>query len=255
MDIVSHICKKHNLFFDRGLCTQAHFAKWKGQNVGTFGNAGTFSFFPGKNLGAYGDAGAIVTNDDELAKKMRMFSNHGALKKHAHEIEGINSRLDGIQAAILSIKLPHIRKWTNQRIENAKLYTDLLSNIDGIVTPKVDKHAKHVYHLYVIRVRNRSDTIKVLKDNGIQTGIHCPTPLPFLKAYRNFKAKPSDFPISYKYMDEILSLPMFPELTKTDLSTVCSIFEEPVLKIVYLHQYFKTPLMNGAPTPMMWLLC
>ncbi len=224
MDIVSHICKKYNLFLIED-CAQAHFAEWKGQNVGTFGNAGTFSFFPGKNLGAYGDAGAVVTNDDVLAKKMRMFANHGALKKHAHEIEGINSRLDGIQAAILSTKLPHIGKWTKQRIQNAKLYTDLLSNIDGIVTPKVDDYVKHVYHLYVIRVKNRSNIIKVFKDNGIQTGIHYPTPLPFLNAYKYLKAKPSDFPISYKYKDEILSLPMFPELTKTDLKRVCSILK------------------------------
>ena len=140
MDAIIAICKKHNLFLIED-CAQAHFAEWKGQKVGTFGDIGTFSFFPGKNLGAYGDAGGIITNDDKLAKKMRMFANHGALKKHHHEIEGINSRLDGLQAAILSAKLPHILEWSQKRLDNALYYNQVLRDTD-IITPQINSNVK-----------------------------------------------------------------------------------------------------------------
>ena len=171
-------------------------------------------FFPGKNLGAYGDAGAIVSNDDEFAIQARMFANHGALKKHHHELEGINSRMDGIQAAILSVKLPHIYDWSQKRLDHAKTYNKLLNDCHFIKTPKIHTDVKHVFHLYVIRTENRNQLQKHLNENGISTGIHYPTPLPFLKAYDYLGHKSDDFPVAFKYKDEILSLPIFPELTE-----------------------------------------
>ena len=219
MSKIMEIAKKHNLKVIED-CAQAHFAKWKGQNVGTIGNAGTFSFFPGKNLGAYGDAGCIVTNDDELAVKARMFANHGALKKHFHEFEGINSRLDGLQAAILSVKLKYINEWTALRIQNASTFTELISDIPGIVTPVTHEDAKHVFHLYVIRCESRDELQKHLKENRVSSGIHYPTALPYLKSYGYLKHVPDDFPIAYQYSREILSLPMYPELDEKTISAI-----------------------------------
>jgi dTDP-4-amino-4,6-dideoxygalactose transaminase len=218
MDALTGICERNSLFLIED-CAQAHFAEWNGQRVGTFGDVGTFSFFPGKNLGAYGDAGGIITNNDDLARKMRMFANHGALKKHHHEIEGINSRLDGLQAAILSAKLPHILEWTQKRIENAKFYDEALNRID-IATPAIHNKAKHVFHLYVVRLKNRNDIQIALQELEIQTGIHYPTPLPFLKAYKYLNYKPNDFPNAYEYMSNILSLPMYPELKREQIQFV-----------------------------------
>ncbi len=206
------LCDKYNLHLLED-CAQAHFAEYNGQKVGTFGVAGTFSFFPGKNLGAYGDAGAIISNDDEFAEKARMYANHGALVKHQHKIEGINSRLDGMQAAILSVKLKHLSGWTDKRIKNATLYSELLSKIDGIETPKINENVKHVFHLYVIRTDKRDGLQKSLSENGISSAIHYPAPLPFLPAYKYLDHKFSDFPIADDYKDKILSIPMFPELT------------------------------------------
>lgn len=216
---IKAICDKHHLFLIED-CAQAHFAEFEGQKAGTFGNVATFSFYPGKNLGAYGDAGAIITNDDELAKKMRMYANHGALIKHEHEIEGINSRLDGLQAAILSAKLPHIHEWNNKRIEHAAYYNNLLKEVKEIVCPQTRNGSKHIFHLYVLRVKNREALQSYLKEHGVETQIHYPTPLPFLKAYQYLNHKPSDFPIAAQYQSEILSLPMYPELTKQEIEYV-----------------------------------
>lgn len=206
-------------------CAQAHFAEWRGKRVGKIGIAGTFSFFPGKNLGAYGDAGCIITNDDQLAEKARMFANHGALKKHFHEMEGINSRLDGLQAAILSVKLKFIHEWTELRIQHAKKYNELLFDIDNISIPSTYQDAKHVFHLYVIRSKNRNKLQIHLKEKGVSTGIHYPTALPFLKAYDYLDYKPEDFPIAHGYMDEILSIPMFPELSKENIDYISKIIK------------------------------
>jgi dTDP-4-amino-4,6-dideoxygalactose transaminase len=212
MDKVMAIAKKHNLYVIED-CAQAHFAKWKGQNVGTFGIAGTFSFYPGKNLGAYGDAGCIISNDDDFAIKVRMFANHGGLKKHNHEIEGINSRMDGIQAAVLSVKLKYIEQWNDKRLQNALRYNELLSDVEGITLPVILSDVKHVFHLYVIRTTRRKKLKAHLEKNGIGSGIHYPTALPFLKAYEYLDHKPEDFPVAFQYQAQILSLPMYPELT------------------------------------------
>ena len=215
MSKIMVIAKKYNLKVVED-CAQAHFAKWQGKYVGTYGDAGTFSFFPGKNLGAYGDAGCIVTNDDDLAEKMRRFSRHGALGKHDHEIEGINSRLDGLQAAILSVKLKYIHEWTDLRIQHAALYNKLLSANEDIAIPRTHQDAKHVFHLYVIRIESRDGLQNHLKDNGISIGIHYPTALPFLKAYNYLRHTPKDFPVAYEYPNQILSLPIYPELSNND---------------------------------------
>jgi dTDP-4-amino-4,6-dideoxygalactose transaminase len=221
MDAITTICKKYDLFLVED-CAQAHFAEWSGQKVGTIGNAGTFSFFPGKNLGAYGDAGAIITNDDLLADKMRMFANHGALKKHFHEIEGINSRMDGLQAAILSVKLQYITAWSKARYLNALKYSEYLKDINEIILPKIHPNVKHVFHLYVVRVKRRSELQVFLKDLEVSTGIHYPKPLPFLKAYKYLDYKTCDIPVASDYMNQILSLPMYPELNTRQIKSICS---------------------------------
>jgi len=204
-------------------CAQAHFAEYKEQKVGTFGIAATFSFYPGKNLGAYGDAGAIITDSIELADKCRMYANHGALKKHHHEIEGINSRLDGLQAAILSVKLKYIDEWNNKRFKNALQYNNLLKSIDEVQIPLIREDSKHIYHVYCIQVEKREELRKFLIEKGIETQIHYPTMLPFMPAYKYLGHTFEDFPKAYALQDKILSIPMYPELTekKSELIANC----------------------------------
>lgn len=219
MDKIMAVAKKHNIPVIED-CAQSHFSEFKGKRAGLFGIAGSFSFYPGKNLGAYGDAGCIITNDDELADKFRMFANHGALKKHHHMIEGINSRMDGLQAAVLNVKLNHILKWTDKRIENANMYDHFLSDIDEIILPKVRPSSKHTFHLYVIRCKKRDKLSTYLDENGISTSIHYPTILPNLPAYDYLGYKYEDFPVASAYQNEILSLPMYPELKKEQIEYV-----------------------------------
>lgn len=205
MDSIKTIAKKHNLYIIED-AAQAHGASFKEKNVGTFGNLACFSFFPGKNLGAYGDAGAIVTDDDGLATKARMYANHGRVEKYNHELEGTNSRMDGLQAAILDVKLKYLEQWTERRRAIAKKYDEGLKDV--CITPATFPNSRHVYHLYVIRVKNRERIMQALNKDGISTGIHYPIPLPFLKAYSYLGHKPDDFPVAYSLKDEILSLPI-----------------------------------------------
>ena len=221
IDSIKRICDKHGLFLVED-CAQAHFASLNGQNVGTFGIAGTFSFYPGKNLGAYGDAGAVITNDDEMARKIRMFANHGSLKKHEHEIEGVNSRMDGLQAAILGVKLPHILDWNSQRLSNAKRYNNLLSGVGDLTLPKIRDNSTHIFHLYVVRSQRRDELQQYLKEHGVSTGIHYPTALPFLRAYSHLEHMPDDFPVAHRCQGEILSLPMYPELSDESAAYVAA---------------------------------
>ncbi len=216
---IKNICDAHNLYLVED-CAQAHFAEYHGQKVGTFGNAGTFSFYPGKNLGAYGDAGAIITNDDDLAKKCRMYANHGALKKHDHLMEGINSRMDGMQAAILTVKLPYIPDWNHKRYHHALLYQSLLKGVEGLSAPMIRQDASHVFHLYVVRTKERDRLQRFLQEKGIGTGVHYPVALPFMTAYQYLGHTPTDFPVAYKYQSEILSLPMYPELSEESIHYV-----------------------------------
>ncbi len=212
MEAIMALAVKHNLYVIED-CAQSHFSQFKDTNVGTIGIASSFSFYPGKNLGAYGDAGCILTNDDALAEKCKMYARHGALVKHQHQIEGINSRLDGLQAAILSAKLPYISQWTEHRITNAAYYNKALATIKEIVLPKVRPSSKHTYHLYVIRCKYRDALAKFLKEQGIETAIHYPVPLPEMQAYQYLGYQPKDFPVSHQYKSEILSLPIYPELS------------------------------------------
>lgn len=216
MDGITQLCAENNIHLIED-CAQSHFSEYNGKRAGTMGIAGSFSFYPGKNLGAYGDAGCIITNDDALADKCRMYANHGALKKHQHQIEGINSRMDGLQAAILSTKLPHILKWTEQRITNAALYNQYLQGIDGITVPVVRPGSKHTFHLYIIRAQRRNELQEYLKNNGVDTAIHYPTALPNLPAYSYLGAKPGNFPVATQLQDEMLSLPMYPELSEDSI--------------------------------------
>ena len=213
MTRVMNIAAKHGLQVIED-CAQAHYATWQGRRVGTFGRAATFSFYPGKNLGAYGDAGAILTNDDELALTMRMFANHGALQKHHHVMEGINSRLDSMQAAILSVKLPHIHDWTRARQQVAAWYDAALSDVPGVERPRVRDAAQHVYHLYVIKVDRREELMAALSAKGIETAVHYPVPLPAMEAYRYLAATQRPVPRALENAGRILSLPIYPELSR-----------------------------------------
>ncbi len=194
-------------------CAQAHGATLAGKPLIDYGGALCYSFYPGKNLGAYGDAGAIVTGDDELARACRMIANHGRCAKYDHELEGVNSRLDGLQAAILSVKLRHLEAWTKRRRAIAALYDRLLEDVAEVTTPRVAAGARHVYHLYVIRTRERDALGRHLEERGVRTGIHYPVALPNLKAYRYLEHRPEDFPVASRNQDEVLSLPMYAELT------------------------------------------
>jgi dTDP-4-amino-4,6-dideoxygalactose transaminase len=210
MDEIMAIAKKHNLWVIED-CAQAHLATYKGRLVGTFGNAATFSFYPGKNLGAYGDAGCIVTNDDALADWTATFARHGG--KGEHVMEGINSRMDGLQAAILNVKLPHLPAWTTARRRVAARYNDLLSGIDNLTPPKVGDGRSHVYHLYIVATDKRDSLKKVLADCEITTSLNYPKALPFYPAYAYLGHKSADFPVAYRNQSLILSLPIFPEMT------------------------------------------
>ena len=203
-------------------CAQSHFSEYEGKRVGTFGIAGSFSFYPGKNLGAYGDAGCIITDDDDLAMKCRMYARHGALKKHQHQMEGINSRLDGLQAAVLSVKLPYILGWTEQRRKHAELYSKLLGKLDEVIIPQVRPKSMHTYHLYVIRTTARNDLKSFLETEGVETAIHYPTALPNLPAYKYLDHQPGSFPVATNYQDEIISLPMYPELSDAQIEYVAN---------------------------------
>lgn len=188
-------------------CAQAHGAEYKGKRVGALGDIGTFSFYPGKNLGAYGDGGAIVTNRAELAKKCRMIANHGRIEKYNHEFEGRNSRLDNLQAAILNVKLKHLEKWTEQRIKIADYYLKSLAHFEEISLPKREEWARQVYHLFVIRIKERDELQAFLREKGIQTGIHYPIALPKLKAY-DYLGEGDNKLMANRLDVELLSLPI-----------------------------------------------
>lgn len=211
MDLIMAIAEKHHLWVLED-CAQAHMARYKGQLVGTFGNIASFSFYPGKNLGAMGDAGAVVTNDTSLANKMAMFARHGGLTKGDHKIEGINSRMDGLQAAILSIKLNYIESWTRIRQQLASYYAELLSSVHSVEVPISPSDREHVWHLYVIRHENRDELKKYLSDRGIQTSINYPVALPFLPAYSRYNHKSDSFPNAFFNQSRIISLPIYPEM-------------------------------------------
>ena len=225
MDAIAGVAQRHGLRIIED-AAQAHGARYRGRTVGTLGDCACFSFYPGKNLGAYGDGGAITTSDHDLAKKIRMFANHGRIEKYNHEFEGVNSRLDSLQAAVLDVKLRHLEAWTERRRAVARRYDDGLRG--SVVIPAVLPDCRHVYHLYVVRVPRREAVIKFLKEKGIGTGIHYPIPLPLLNAYRYLGHTAADFPVASSLKDEILSLPMYGDLTDDQADMVIASLREAV---------------------------
>lgn len=207
-------------------CAQAHLAAIDGRKAGSFGNIATWSFYPGKNLGAMGDAGAITTDDAALARHMACFARHGGLVKGDHEMEGINSRLDGLQAAILNVKLPRLAGWTAQRRAIAKRYDGLLSGIAGVALPTEVAGREHVYHLYVIEADDRDGLAAALKDRGVPTVVNYKRALPFLPCYAHLGHRPEDFPVAHRLQDRILSLPIFAELTEAQQDHVAASVRE-----------------------------
>jgi dTDP-4-amino-4,6-dideoxygalactose transaminase len=220
MKEINRIAAKHNIVVIEDAC-QAHGAEIDGKRTGTLAFASCFSFYPTKNLGAYGDAGAIVTDDDDFAEKIRMLRTYGEVEKYKNKIEGINSRLDELQAKLLSIKLKHLDSWVNRRRELAKHYHKLLQGVKEVSYPVELSGAKHSYHLFVIRTSKRDELQQYLKEKGILCGIHYPLPIHWQEAYARLGYKKGSFPVAEKYSQEILSLPMFPELTEKEVERVC----------------------------------
>jgi dTDP-4-amino-4,6-dideoxygalactose transaminase len=218
MDSIQRIADKHGLWIVED-CAQAHMAEFRGRKVGTMGVMATFSFYPGKDLGAMGDAGCLVTNDESLADWSEIFARHGG--KGEHLIEGINSRMDGLQAAILSVKLPHLLAWTAARRRVAARYDEALANLGWLRTPEVGDGRTHVYHLYVIRTEHRDALREHLSRLGIGTMLNYPKALPFYPAYAHLGHTPADFPNAFADQQSILSLPIFPELSQEELDFVC----------------------------------
>jgi dTDP-4-amino-4,6-dideoxygalactose transaminase len=218
LDAIFAIAEKYNLLIIEDTA-QAHGSLYKGKRVGSFGKASAFSFYPGKNLGAYGEGGAILTNDDNVARHAKLLRDHGSMEKYKHEIVGYNFRLEGLQGAILQVKLKYLDKWNDMRRHNASIYNDLLKD-SGLVLPTEMDYARHIYHLYVVQTDKRDELQKHLGEHDVQTGIHYPIPIHLQKAYESFEYKIGDFPEAESQAKRLLSLPMFPELSETQIKQV-----------------------------------
>ena len=225
MDPILDIARSHNLLVIED-AAQAHGAEHKKKRAGHFGVAATFSFFPGKILGAYGDAGMVVTQDADLAKRMKMLANHGRTEKYEHQIAGYNYRLDPIQAAILNVKLKHLDQWLERRRANVRLYNQLFAE-SRVQTPIETSDSRHVYTYYVIRSEQRDQILEGLNKEDIQAQIHYPIPLHLQPAFRDLNCKKGDFPVAEQAADEILSLPLYPELESAQIQQIA----DAVLKI------------------------
>jgi dTDP-4-amino-4,6-dideoxygalactose transaminase len=221
MDPIISLAEKYNLLVVED-CAQAQVARYRGRLVGTLGEAGVFSFFPSKNLGGFGDGGALTARDASDFKQICMFSNHGRTSKYHHEFEGINSRLDAIQAALLRVCLPSLDEWNEKRRLAASWYQEGLVGIDGLVIPRVLPDTDPVYHVYVILVPDRDDLQTYLKNRGIGTGIHYPYPLNVLPAYAHLNQGRGHFPEAEWACEHMLSLPMFPAIAAEEVNEVCS---------------------------------
>jgi dTDP-4-amino-4,6-dideoxygalactose transaminase len=219
MDPIMDIARARGLFVVEDAC-QAQGAEYKRRPAGSIGDAGCFSFYPGKNLGAYGEAGAIVTNNPELAAWAKKFRDHGQAKKYDHAMIGWNARMDGLQGAVLRVKLKHLSQWNAARRKRADLYRRLLADLPEVVIPHEAEYSRHVYHLYAIRVRRRDAFIRALAEENIQCGIHYPAPLHLQEAYRFLGWGKNSFPVAEKCAEETVSLPMFPELTTAQIEYV-----------------------------------
>ena len=221
MDPILAVAKTHGVAVLEDAC-QAHGAEYKGKRVGALGAVGAFSFYPGKNLGAYGEGGMAVTNDPELAKTMRMLRDWGQEKKYHHVLPGFNYRMEGFQGAILRVKLRHLEAWTEARRTHAKQYDRLLAQSSVVKAPQAMSWARHVYHVYAVRSASRDQLAAALQQQGVQTGIHYPIPVHMQRAYASLGYKPGDFPLAEQAANEVLSLPMFPELTEAQIDAVAA---------------------------------
>jgi dTDP-4-amino-4,6-dideoxygalactose transaminase len=219
MDPILEIARKHGLRVIED-AAQAHGAEYKGRKAGTIGDAGCFSFYPGKNLGAFGEAGAVVTNDPVIRERIRVLRDHGQVKKYHHTMIGWNCRMDGIQGAVLRVKLRSLERGNQCRRALAVQYDRALADVEGIVIPMKAPYAKHVYHIYAIRVHDRDTVIRSLSEQGVGTGIHYPIPVHLQAAYRSLGYGRGAFPVAEQCADEFVSLPMFPELTNQQLEWV-----------------------------------
>lgn len=227
MDGILDLAERYGLIVIEDAC-QAHGAEYfskksnRWMKAGSMGRAAAFSFYPGKNLGACGEAGAITTNDAEMASKMKMLRDHGQSRKYYHDIEGYNGRLDALQAGILHVKLGHLKSWNEQRRAKAAEYSRLLADCNAVLLPYEPSWSRGVFHLYVIRTADRDGMMQYLKENGIGSAIHYPVPLHLQKAYRSLNYSAGDFPVTESAASEILSLPMFPQLTSEQVEKVCT---------------------------------
>ena len=221
MEAINIIAKKYNLKVIEDAC-QAHGAKYQGRKTGSLGDIGCFSFYPSKNLGAAGDGGMIITNNRKLAQKARQLRNYGQIRRNIFLQKGLNSRLDELQAAILRVKLKYLDKWNKRRRILAKLYNKYLAN-SSVIIPKESKNCFHVYHLYVVRVKKRNRLQKYLAQQGIQTAIHYPKVIYLQKAYQELGLKEGTCPLAEKYSRQILSLPIYPELKKSEIKKISQI--------------------------------
>lgn len=224
MDAILEIARRHGLRVIED-AAQAHGAEYRGRRVGTMGDAATFSFYPGKNLGAYGDAGAVVTDDESIARQVRLLRNHGRQTKYTHECEGFNYRLDTLQAAVLEVKLRHLESWNDARRQWAGRYRSSLAGLP-LELPYEPDHVRAVYHLFVVRVRRRDQVLAHLKARGIEAGVHYPVPLHMQPAYSHLGYRPEDLPVSRAIADEVLSLPLYPEMSDAHLDAVTGALRE-----------------------------
>jgi len=219
MDAILEIARRRGLPVIEDAC-QAHGAEYRGRKAGSIGTAGCFSFYPGKNLGALGEAGAVVTNNEELRNKIQMLRDHGQEKKYHHALIGWNARMDGIQGAALRVKLKYLDRANQARRANARFYDQHLSEVEEVILPTEAEYARHVYHLYVVRVQDRDRVLQGMAQRGIACGIHYPIPVHLQEAYRFLGHRKGSFPVAERCAEEFLSLPMFPELTTTQLGAV-----------------------------------
>lgn len=227
MDPILEFARKHSLFVIED-AAQAHGAEYKGKPAGTMGDAGCFSFYPGKNLGAFGEAGAVVTNDSDMAEKIRVLRDHGQVRKYRHNMIGWNCRMDGIQAAVLSVKLRRLENGNLLRRAHAQAYNRAFASTEEVVTPLEADYARHVYHVYALRVQDRDQVMFLLNEKGIQCGVHYPVPVHLQRAYRELGHSAGDFPTSEQSAQEFISLPMFPELTREQIEMVTLAVREAV---------------------------
>jgi len=225
LDKIKAIAAKHNLLLIED-CAQSHLATLNGQSTGTFGICGCFSFYPGKNLGAYGEGGAVITDDEALYKKLMMLRDHGSAVKYHHDLIGHNYRLEGMQGAILDVKLKYLPEWTEKRRRNADLYRSALAGIPEVVVPREMAGARHVYHIFCVRVPRRDELIKYLGDHQVYTGIHYPIPCHQQNAYADLGYKAGDLPLSESYAGQLLSLPMSEMLKEEELLYVCETIKQ-----------------------------